>query len=1006
MAGEMIWSLVPNAESTVATSPLVPQEDLLDDYGPGDLSDTDIPANLPSCTEDSQRVDPPGSFTSTASWFGPLPASGDASSHSGSYDSSGETSESSDDESDVPLHYSRKYRMTEDYLDGNPLESEFIPYPPETADDDRVDPQGTIDLASCTVDVRDALCERLDVDKDTITYLAEIAVLDMPMQRDRQIDVGHSVREQKMELPILREDHDMQMRRARARNKLELTSRDIEPFSLDVEADEGHVFPQRMHAEVQVLDKAVTDEKWTLSQETMEYLRDLMTMLNKALPEVEYKARPSTVTPPLLPLSPPTTPGIPDGQAMRIEFTSTPEDLIAEDAVAAAEAILAEDADLVNRDKNFGSREGLVQMSDWSMPKSIGAAPSSSSPLGKKRLRNLKLDSPLLPQNSGESPAKKAKKVSFPAELASLIPNPATNASVEDSAQGQAEINDVVQSVIKPFADSVMQEVGSEKLSEVDTTMRVKVPEITAVHTRAPWTEYTNPSDTIAPLEAQRALLQYTKRGLLKDEQKWSGVTKLERTLPWKPFPPHLGKSAADEDFDDGSLERYMSELDLEAEVDPLQLVAQPGVLHILEDRDDDDEDLESFVANANSEEASRAAPREVDDGPARATVPPGEVRIPRGQTSMRDASDHAPVHTESTRLISNELKRKIPPPETMVPLGHTTERRADTPTTTDILREDGLLSFMRLQGRPSVSVKPSATTPTFATASAPPVAVMLPPAPPNQHARLAVPEASPRYDQSMAIVVSPALMANRSQVRALQAAFPKLELIERAPLSGPMEKGKTISAEEGDMILSPSTGLLFTTSQKLKQRPLPGQNDFRGVRERITAVATHFERLLVSVSEGNNSETALGDLDDRDGDALSDLIGFTSSIDCDVQVTYIPGGESDLTGWTAAAIASYGVTDGSITLLQDETLWERFLRKAGLNAFAAQAILGQLKRNTLIADVAVSSAASTRVTREERSGLAAFVCMFVEERVQRFGALLGGDRLLRRVSQAIDAKW
>nr|OQO27551.1 hypothetical protein B0A51_06303 [Rachicladosporium sp. CCFEE 5018] len=1004
MAEDVTWSPVPNDESAMGTSPLGPDADSHDEYNLGNLSDIGNTPDLPSCTGAWQQVNLPGSLTSTASWSGPLPVSGDASNDSGSYDSTSETSEisgtseSSDYESGLPLHYSRKYRMTESYLNGNPLESEWIPYPPATADEDRLDPPDTIDIESSVRVVHESLGERLDVDKDTIMYLAEIAALDKPMQLTLQLDVGHSFRKQRIELPILREDHDKQLRGARARNKLELTSQDLEPFHLDEDADEGPAFPRRMCVEAQALDRSITNEKWNVSQETMEYLRDLMKMLNEVLPDTEYKPRLGTITPPLLPLSPPATPGIPEGEAMQIGFTSTPEDLIAQDAVAAAEAVLAEDAEFVNTIEKFGTRDGASEISDYSLPKSIDAAPSSSSPLGKKRLRNLKLDSPLLPIASGESPAKKAKKVSFPAELAFLIPDPAPDSSAQDPEHVQADIDDFVQSVIRPLADSVTQGIDSEKLSEVDTTMRVRVPEIEAVQSRAPWQEYASVSESVAPLQAQQVLLQYTKRELLKDEQKWSGVSKLERVLPWKPFPPHLGKINADEKFDDGSLDRYMSELNLEAGVDPLHFVAQPGILQILQDREDDDDELEPFVTSVESNAASGTATRLVNDGPTWTPIVPGQMPGTLGQPSVHAINGQNPRDTESIRLINNCYNQMVPVPNTMVPLSNTAETSGSATTSTNILREDGLFSFMRLQGKPSGNVKPTAVKTAIAKASAPPVAVMLLPAPLTQSVRPAVPaKPSPQYNRSMAIVVSPSLMANRSQVRALQAALPKLELIERASLGGAMEKGKTISAEEGDMILSPSTGLLFTTLQKLKQRPLPGQTDFRGVRERIAAVAAQFERLLVFVSEANNSETGPGDLDDRDAEALSDLITFTSSIDCEVQITYIPGGDSDLTAWTAAAITSYGVVDGSITLLQDETLWERFLRRVGLNAFAAQAILGQLER---------TNSTSSEATVEERSGLATFVCMTVDERVKRFGALMGGDRLLRRVSQVIDAKW
>jgi len=70
------------------------------------------------------------------------------------------------------------------------------------------------------------------------------------------------------------------------------------------------------------------------------------------------------------------------------------------------------------------------------------------------------------------------------------------------------------------------------------------------------------------------------------------------------------------------------------------------------------------------------------------------------------------------------------------------------------------------------------------------------------------------------------------------------------------------------------------------------------------------------------------------------------------------------------------------------------------MNAYAAQAVLVQLK----IPGADSSEIGSTEM--QNRFGVAAFVSMTVEERVERFGAVLGGERVLRRVSEAIDGGW
>lgn len=81
--------------------------------------------------------------------------------------------------------------------------------------------------------------------------------------------------------------------------------------------------------------------------------------------------------------------------------------------------------------------------------------------------------------------------------------------------------------------------------------------------------------------------------------------------------------------------------------------------------------------------------------------------------------------------------------------------------------------------------------------------------------------------------------------------------------------------------------------------------------------------------------------------------------------------------------------------MLLEETHWELFLRRAGLNAFAAQAVLAQLKAPDGV-DAGSPSKAGT-------FGLTAFVEMGREQRVRRFG-MMCGVRLMERVSAVVDA--
>ena len=256
--------------------------------------------------------------------------------------------------------------------------------------------------------------------------------------------------------------------------------------------------------------------------------------------------------------------------------------------------------------------------------------------------------------------------------------------------------------------------------------------------------------------------------------------------------------------------------------------------------------------------------------------------------------------------------------------------------------------------------------------------------------------------------VLSAFFLSNRTLSRQIQSLFPTAEFIERDfnlhldPPQRPQSKSNialpviSTLADDADIILSPSTGLICTTLQKIKQRSLPGQVARSAVRERILAISPRYERLFVMVSEGLHAgdPVGTGHLDNSDCEALIEFIAFCSSLPDEVTVTFIAGAEKDLAKWIVAMMVKYGVSGQAVKLIQDETLWEIFLRRAGMNAFAAQAILGKLKK------------LEQHGREDDEFGLTAFVEMSLEERLARFETLLGGRRVLGRVSRVLDARW
>ena len=107
--------------------------------------------------------------------------------------------------------------------------------------------------------------------------------------------------------------------------------------------------------------------------------------------------------------------------------------------------------------------------------------------------------------------------------------------------------------------------------------------------------------------------------------------------------------------------------------------------------------------------------------------------------------------------------------------------------------------------------------------------------------------------------------------------------------------------------------------------------------------MSARYERLVVLVSEArqrtDDNLALTGPLDDNDSEALSDLMGFAAVLSTDVEVYYIAGGDEELGQCIAAFISRHASPIADVEVLHDETLWERLLRHAGLNAYAAQSI-------------------------------------------------------------------
>ncbi|KAK4948195.1 hypothetical protein LTR28_007501, partial [Elasticomyces elasticus] len=460
--------------------------------------------------------------------------------------------------------------------------------------------------------------ERLELTREEALLLKDAMVLPQladPMerilaQRQRRQEI-------RIELPLLRSDHDLDMIRFAKRRPIDLSNVNFPFEHVDEEKDEGIGWPSKfltLPAEKQL---EIDTEKLEIPRESLLYLRGVtMATLGAAdleeavKHEITYKWVPTEleremnpalnpVTPPLLPLSPPYTPYMPASPVAHLELTSTPTD----PTIAELQAV---EAHMNEQDSILPNGIAISQTLDfdtdtigqvYSPLKDIGKAPSSPIPK-RKRAEDFMVEGPITPPMSLQSPPKKAKNVPFADYLHEFVPPNLDLQPILGLPKSEDDHNMFFDDVVAPIAKTVDKTVEQEKLIEADSTMRVDVPQLDFTIPHPPWTirigkNLSEKKSGDASWSAQQGLLSMTKHEHFKQNRHWAGVSKLELKLPWTPFPMHLARVAAEEKFDDGSLERYMADLAFDTSVDTEILVWKPDGLRILDPQEDDDEDLE-----------------------------------------------------------------------------------------------------------------------------------------------------------------------------------------------------------------------------------------------------------------------------------------------------------------------------------------------------------------------------------------------------------------------------
>ena len=607
--------------------------------------------------------------------------------------------------------------------------------------------------------------------------------------------------------------------------------------------------------------------------------------------------------------------------------------------------------------EELGQNLGSFQDQTSSTP--AGMLPPFSSP-SERRVKawELKMDGPLTSPMACSPP----KAVTFSdINIKSFIGDANDNLQISD----EEGLDDIFREIIEPDALKIQHEVEHEQLHAADSESRMLVPTLDATVPEPPWKHIRSEVEDREDVARLMLLVSLMKL------HHWPGVSKLEATVPWAPFHPNLAKVAVHENFDDHrSLDKLLSVDGFGDALDVDSLTWKPEGLRILNAPDDEQQDL-----HLNDDCAA--------------------FQITPLQTQARIVSGGV----DYTTKLSN--KRRPSPESDLRSNGGPCRTDLDVISTTD-----NLDMFMLMQGRPSkhrksehkrntgdhdqtskqpatsaASSKPAVRTDTVSTESN-----ILPCTIPfnDSKARETLP---PR-----AVIVSSNFFDRKGLLRQLSDIWPSLDLIERDWSANLPSASRTERiVDEGDIICSAAETIICTNITAITQKPLPGQGSESVIRARLRRITDRFEHITVLVVGGDQSNA-------KHLHEMSTFTAFCASLEAKIAVHPVSSDGTDLAQTLVTIISSENTLPDTFTLLHEETLWERFLRSAGLSTIAAQVIASSFQRpvNDTPEDETVDFS----------EGLADFVALLKEERIERFEALLGGRRALTIVSDVLDSQW
>ncbi|RBR17871.1 uncharacterized protein FIESC28_06310 [Fusarium coffeatum] len=723
---------------------------------------------------------------------------------------------------------------------------------------------------------------------------------------------------------------------------------------VNIENDEGLEFPSTvLRWQALALRKLEADEMPVLSENTT-HGQDFTTkpctpsQLREIFSLGTYsRTYPEPVSPPISPISEPYEPFVPDPDVSIIDLTSEPSSPINENI---------EKMELGVEDDRLDS--------DPASPSCIFGPPPTARAafLGTKssKLSELKLDLPLLSSSPGSS----SKSDHMIATLTPSAIDP------EASFQATVEQGGFFEEAFQTFLDSRHHEANQlleqERPNPANTLLRLPIPVLDFDIPVPEWSAHLSSSKDHFSWLAQTLSSAFHLPC-------FEGLSSLNSSLKWTPIPPGSGRVSLTEaavQLSPLSKELLSLQPSQLCSRDYVVLRSRPMVLKFLHDEDIELElENDSAISHSVQEESHTiSAPVNKAHEPVRTQSLDDLLGAKRQSLRVRADSKGKKrllidgSSTGASSLLSNfiqlrqpkKLKTRgdTPPPTSQL----TSKSQATTTSARSVTRE--------VQREPKEAPSPV----------------------------LSIPTGDYRYIVSMEL--------SRKVLSFIEKSWPHVELVDRdftqynevSWSPGSTQRNKVVSplAFEADISLCPAAGLIMTTILRVKQKSLPGSTALSALRERVKLVSQKYEYLFILVSETNPQGEYVGSPTASDLAGYADFVRFTTGLQAGISTFLVSGAEETLAKWALSIMSQYSSAANQFGQFLDfrDGEWSMFFRRAGLNICAAQVM------------------AELLWSEYGQFGLTNFLKMRANDRVSKYGQILGGSRIMGNVSGILDQEW